>query len=357
MHAPRDPRPVTPPLAELEACAAMLRQGSRTFHAASKLLPARVRAPAIALYAFCRQADDAVDVAGSAEALAALHRRLARAAAGAPDDGPVDRAFAWALSTYGVPVELPTALLEGFAWDLEGRRCATLSDLRAYAARVAGSVGAMMAVLMGTRDPVTLACACELGIAMQLTNVARDVGEDARMGRCYLPLAWMREEGVDADAWLAAPALTPAIARLTGRVLDAADRHYAAAAPGIARLPLDCRAGISVAARLYAEIGEEVRRAGLDSVTRRAVVSASRKAALVSLAAFGSVRVPSAAADDVTPSPEATYLVSAARQAPPPAPRGLEARVSWLVDLFERLERRESGESLPESRAAPAAQA
>ena len=357
MPAPPEPRPVTPPLAELESCAAMLRQGSRTFHAASKLLPARVRAPAIALYAFCRQADDAVDVAGSAEALAALHRRLERAAAGAPDDGPVDRAFAWALSTYSVPVELPTALLEGFGWDLEGRRCATLSDLRAYAARVAGSVGAMMAVLMGTRDPVTLACACELGIAMQLTNVARDVGEDARMGRCYLPLAWMREEGVDADAWLAAPALTPAIARLTGRVLDAADRHYAAAAPGIARLPLDCRAGISVAARLYAEIGEEVRRAGLDSVTRRAVVSASRKAALVSLAAFGSVRVPAAAADDVTPSPEATYLVSAARQAPPPAPRGLEARVSWLVDLFERLERRESGESPPESRAAPAAQA
>ena len=357
MHAPRDPRPVTPPLAELEACAAMLRQGSRTFHAASKLLPARVRAPAIALYAFCRQADDAVDVAGSAEALAALHRRLARAAAGAPDDGPVDRAFAWALSTYGVPVELPTALLEGFAWDLEGRRCATLSDLRAYAARVAGSVGAMMAVLMGTRDPATLSCACELGIAMQLTNVARDVGEDARMGRCYLPLDWMREEGIDVDGWIAAPAPTPAIARLTGRVLDAADRHYAAAAPGIARLPLDCRAGISVAARLYAEIGEEVRRAGLDSVTRRAVVSSSRKAAIVSLAAFGSVRVPAAASDDVTPSPEAAFLVSAARQAPAPAPRGLEARVGWLVDLFERLERRESVEPMPASRAAPPARA
>ena len=100
-----------------------------------------------------------------------------------------------------------------------------------------------------------------------------------------------------------------------------------------------------------------MRRAGLDSVTRRAVVSSSRKAAIVSLAAFGSVRVPAAAPDDVTPSPEATFLVSAARQAPPPAPRGLEARVGWLVDLFERLERRESVEPMPASRAAPPARA
>lgn len=345
MHAPPETRPATPPIAELEACAALLRQGSRTFHAASKLLPARVRAPAIALYAFCRQADDAVDDGGSAAALEALRARLECAAAGEPEDAPVDRAFGWALGVYGVPVELPRALLEGFEWDLEGRRYATLADLRAYAARVAGCVGAMMAVLMGARDEETLACACELGIAMQLTNIARDVGEDARLGRLYLPLDWLREEGVDPEAWLAAPVASEAIARLTGRVLDAADRHYAAARPGIARLPIDCRAGISVAARLYAEIGEEVRRAGLDSVTRRAVVPASRKAALVPLAAFGSVRTP--VPEDVVPSPEAAFLVRAARQAPPVPPRGIEARVTWLVDLFERLERRERTDASP----------
>lgn len=340
MHARHDQRTLTPPLSEIETCTAMLRQGSRTFHAASKLLPARVRAPAVALYAFCRQADDAVDVEGSPAALARLRDRLDRAACGRPDDAPVDRALAWTLGCCGVPVELPRALLDGFSWDLEGRRYESPGALRAYAARVAGSVGAMMAVLMGVRDAATIACACELGIAMQFTNIARDVGEDARMGRLYLPLAWLREEGVDPDAWLAAPVAAPTIARVTARVLDAADGHYAAAQPGIGRLPADCRAGISVAARLYAEIGAEVRRASLDSVSSRAVVSASRKLALVPLAALGVARAPGVA--DAGPSTEARFLVEAALAAPMVAPAGsLEARVAWLVDLFERLERRE----------------
>ncbi len=98
-----------------------------------------------------------------------------------------------------MPRELPEALLEGFEWDLVGRRYETLEELQAYAARVAGSVGAMMAVLMGARSAAVLARACDLGVAMQLTNIARDVGEDARQGRLYLPLAWLREAGIDPE--------------------------------------------------------------------------------------------------------------------------------------------------------------
>ena len=96
-----------------------------------------------------------------------------------------------------MPRILPDALLEGLAWDAMGRRYATLSDLRAYSARVASAVGAMMCVLMRVRDRDALARACDLGVAMQLTNIARDVGEDAREGRLYLPTDWLAGAGVD----------------------------------------------------------------------------------------------------------------------------------------------------------------
>ena len=112
-----------------------------------------------------------------------------------------------------------------------------MEDLHDYAARVAGTVGAMMALVMETRDPRSLARACELGVAMQLTNIARDVGEDARNGRLYLPLAWMREAGLDPEAWLAAPQFVQRLARVVSRLLAEADActHAANAASAACR--------------------------------------------------------------------------------------------------------------------------
>jgi phytoene synthase len=124
-----------------------------------------------------------------------------------------DRALACVVHQVGIPRILLDALLEGFAWDAEGRQYETLEDLHDYAARVAGTVGAMMSMVMSTRTPSALARACELGLAMQLTNIARDVGEDARAGRLFLPRQWLREAGVDPDAWLQQPEFSPAIAR------------------------------------------------------------------------------------------------------------------------------------------------
>jgi phytoene synthase len=184
-----------------------MRGGSKSFFAASRVLPQRVRAPASALYAFCRVADDAIDLSESPDAalLATCTpapgrgvRRHAASGAGRPCAGRV-------VHDASLPRTLLEALLEGFAWDAEGRRYETIEDLHDYAARVAGTVGAMMALVMETRAPAALARACELGVAMQLTNIARDVGEDARNGRLYLPRAWMREAGLDPDAWLADP--------------------------------------------------------------------------------------------------------------------------------------------------------
>jgi phytoene synthase len=136
-----------------------------------------------------------------------------------------------------MPRELPEALLEGLAWDGMERRYASLSDLRSYSARVASAVGAMMCVLMEVRDPHALARACDLGVAMQLTNIARDVGEDARAGRLYLPTDWMEAEGIDIDAFLADPRPSPQIRRIVKRLLAEANRLYFRSEPGIARLP------------------------------------------------------------------------------------------------------------------------
>lgn len=268
--------------ADAAACRAMLKGGSRNFAAAAWLLPPSVREPATALYAFCRLADDAIDEAhGGLNAIAALRARLSGIYAGKPSDDPADRAFASVVGRFDIPRALPEALLDGFEWDARGRHYETPSELYAYAARVAGSVGAMMAVLMGARDRVRLARACELGIAMQLTNIARDVGEDARAGRLYLPAMWLREAGVDARAWAACPTYNAAIGAVVCRVLAAADVLYRQADLGIAALPLACRPGIRAARTLYAGIGDEIVRRGYDSVSQRASTTLGRKLILL----------------------------------------------------------------------------
>ena len=135
--------------ADIAACRALLKEGSRTFHAASKGLPRRVSEPAIALYAFCRIADDAVDLGSDrTTAVGRLKDRLDLIYRGQPRNFAADRAFAHVVARFSIPRELPEALLEGLAWDAEGRRYETLPDLYGYAARVAGAVGAMMTLVM-----------------------------------------------------------------------------------------------------------------------------------------------------------------------------------------------------------------
>ena len=262
---------------DLDQCREMIRVGSRTFYAASLLLRQKVREPAYALYAFCRLADDAVDLGHDRlAAIAALDERLERAYRGQPTDLPADRAFTRVIEQFAIPRTLPEALLEGLRWDAVGRTYADLPALEAYATRVAGTVGAMMTLIMGVREPAVLARATDLGIAMQLTNIARDVGEDAANGRLYLPHDWLVEVGIDPDAWCGRPAFDDRLAAVVRRLLEAADHLYARASGGIAALPLSCRPAMLGARRLYADIGREVERLGYDSLSHRAVVPGRR---------------------------------------------------------------------------------
>ena len=329
--------------ADRAACRAMIRTGSRSFFAASLLLPAQVRDAAYALYAFCRLSDDMVDEhAGAADAIAGLRRRLELAYAGRPADSSVDRAFADMVARYALPRELPLALIEGLEWDVCGVSCEALADVQAYAARVAGSVGAMMTVLMGVRDPAVLARACDLGVAMQLTNIARDVGEDARNGRLYLPRDWMREEGIDPDAWLAAPVFDYAIGRVVARLLRTAGKLYRRSESGIAGLPPGCRPAIFAARHIYAAIGVEIARSGYDSVNVRAHVPMRRKLRLMGRAVFHALRIAAAPRAEAA-LPQTQFLVDAVVASPLQAiaPRRTADRLLWVAELFVSLGERE----------------
>ncbi|MEZ4392244.1 MAG: phytoene/squalene synthase family protein [Polyangiales bacterium] len=290
---------------DVARCREILRAGSKSFYAASLFLPSRVRGPASVIYAFCRVADDAVDLVSPAKAPAALERmraRLERVYADRPDDHPVDRALSVVVQRARLPREVPEALLEGFQWDVDARSYESLDELLGYCARVASTVGVMMTLLMDRRDHGVIARACDLGAAMQLTNICRDVGEDARNGRVYLPHAWLREVGVEPEALVARPVHSEALGAVVARALAEADALYRRADLGVAMLPRDCRVAIRAARLLYSEIGAVVRRRGDDGVTSRAVVSIGRKLWLLGRASFAAFS-PSAAPAPSDPPP------------------------------------------------------
>ena len=337
--------------ADFVACCRLLRQGSKSFHLASKLLPERARKPASALYAFCRLADDAIDLGeGGQVALDALSARLDRVYASAPADDPVERTLSDTVSEFGIPREILDALIEGLAWDEAGRRYQDIGELHAYSARVASTVGVITTLIMGVRAPDVLARAADLGVAMQLTNIARDVGEDARAGRLYLPMSWMRYAGLCPEEWLSNPVFNDRLGSVVERLLQHADALYQRSMPGIRHLPRDCRTGIHAARLIYAEIGSEVAQRGFDSVTQRAVVSSGRKLWLLVSAFKASMLTgqPSSTLQaSLPPLDETRFLIDAIT----PATSGLAAgarapnfawwsfrqRVAWTIELFTRL--------------------
>jgi phytoene synthase len=336
-------------------CRAMIRTGSRSFFLASHLLPAGLRQATYALYAFCREADDAID--GGADpfiALSAFQLRLERIYSRSVPQEPVDRALARVVRQYALPRELLEALLQGFAWDAQERSYKDLAGVHCYSVRVAGSVGIAMALLMGVREAHVLARAADLGVAMQLTNIARDVGEDARAGRVYLPQRWLREAGISPSQLTSQPAFSPVLGALVTRLVDAAEQLYRRADSGIAVLPARCRPGIHAARRLYAAIGHEVAARGGDSISRRAVVSPLRKLRLLG----GSLLSPGVVEADLyaEPLPQVRYLLRAVDALPaaerlPTQMRADRSRwrqdVDWVLELFAELERRERAANEP----------
>lgn len=269
---------------------AVIAHHSRSFALASRLLPKQARDDAAVLYAWCRRADDAVDTpSADPDVLATLSGELDLAYTGAAEDLLL-AAFGEVVRARAIPRAYPAELLAGMAMDLDGARYEAVEDLFAYAWRVAGVVGLMMTHVLGLDDEDALVPAAHLGIAMQLTNVCRDVAEDWQRGRLYLPDEVLARHGAGGlRKELGQPLPAAAVAPLRGAVRDVlalADRYYRSADRGLAALPWRAAFAIRSARDIYAAIGGQIARRDHDVTAARAFVPARGKAARVALAAL-----------------------------------------------------------------------
>ena len=266
---------------------ASFRYHSRTFSMAARLLPARVQLPVAALYLFCRHVDSIADHRvldiGPEAALNEVHATwdaLDATLAGSPPDSLLWRRLHEVHNRFDLHRTPLYELLEGAMWDLEGRPTRTLDDLVDYSNLVGGSVGAMMLPFLADADAYSQleGAAREMGIAMQITNIVRDVGEDLRhLDRVYLPREWFEAHDIVPGALAEQDTLPGAYPRLLEDAMAAAEARYASSMTAIGALPWSVRTGIRAAARMYREIMNEVRALGYDNIRNRAYVSTPRK--------------------------------------------------------------------------------
>lgn len=269
--------------AALERCRWMIRKGSKSFSLAAKLFDSDTRDAAFFLYGWCRYCDDQVDDAGKtasqdelAKRIKALKEDTATAFSFAQQREPVFVALQYIVHRYGIPAHYALELIEGMAMDARGTRYNSLKELLLYCYRVAGTVGLMMSHVMGLRDETALKHAADLGIGMQLTNIARDIIEDAAIGRIYLPLSWLQEAQIPA-AEVAAPEYREKLAMLSLRLLREADRYYRSGDAGLWYLSFRSACAVSAARQVYAEIGSLLLRKGARAWDQRTYVTGSLK--------------------------------------------------------------------------------
>ncbi len=270
--------------------------GSKSFAAAAKLFPPATRRSVLMLYAWCRHCDDVVDgqELGFAAAPAAvathnapfeldrLYDSTRRAYAGEPMRDPAFAAFQEVALGHAIAPRYAYDHLAGFAMDVNEARYHTVDDTLRYCYHVAGVVGLMMATIMGARDEATLDRACDLGLAFQLTNIARDIIDDAAIGRCYVPAQWLLDAGIPPDH-VALPRHRDALARVAARLVDHAEPYYASASVGLAALPLRSAWAIATARNVYRQIGVEVKRRGPRAWDERVGTSKATKLRLLAL--------------------------------------------------------------------------
>jgi phytoene synthase len=276
-----------------ELCARTLAAHSKSFALAGRLLGDQARRDAAVLYSYCRTVDDAIDdCAGPAQraALAELERTLDSVYGGEPQRDVRLRAFQELVVRCGLPREYPEALLAGMAMDTEGVKYETLDDLLLYCYRVAGVVGLMMCHVLGLSDARARRNAAHLGMAMQLSNICRDVAEDWLRGRLYLPLSLLRESGAGALSGVSVgpmrDAARPSVKAAVRALLTEAERFYRSSDEGMRALPWRAAFSIRAARLIYAAIGERILRRDFDALAERAVVPLSTKLRLVVKAAL-----------------------------------------------------------------------
>ena len=276
--------------AVLAASKASIVKGSKSFRSASRLFDAEVREDAWLLYAWCRRCDDEIDGQDHGfghenlspeeqqRRLARLYDQTRRALAGEAMDDQTFAAFQRVALRHRLPERWPLDLLDGFAMDVEHREYRTIDDVLTYCWHVAGVVGVMMARVMHVTDAAVLRRAQDLGLAFQLTNISRDVIEDAGDGRVYLPADWLVEAGLEPTAAAVAdPVNRAAVHAVTQRLLAVAEPYYDSARDGLRGLPFRSSMAIAAARGVYREIGRKVVRRGPVAWDKRVSVGKAMK--------------------------------------------------------------------------------
>ncbi len=276
-----------------------IQTGSHSFAMAARLFPRTMRRDAHLLYAWCRFCDDLIDeqdhgrgtqphTASLGDRMAWLEAETEQVLAGHNSDHPAFAALSAIMQRHPIPHRYPRDLLHGFRMDVENRRYATLDGTLTYGYRVAGTVGIMMAIIMGVNpnDQATLDRACDLGIAFQLTNIARDVMEDAEQGRIYVPLNWLERKAIPASSLLQ-PQYRTALYELAIELVAAAEPYYDSARLGLRALPPRAAMAISAALNIYRQIGLRICHQDVERWADRIYVPSWQK---LQLAATGSLR-------------------------------------------------------------------
>lgn len=276
MQSQYDSPPRPPEMTDWMYCEEIARQHGRSFYLASRVLPPARQRGVLATYAYCRIADDIVDETSgcgheaTAQALQDWAFQLKK------PNHPVAVVFAYTRDRYSIPEQPVHDLLLGVEMDLRPGRYATWAELRTYCYHVAGTVGLMVAPIFGCRDSRALRHAADLGIAMQLTNILRDIAEDAHLGRIYLPQDEIEAFGCDFEAMFTGHP-GKGFRELMAFQIDRARRLYASALEGVYALSPSGRFATLTASRLYSGILNEIEALDYDVYRMRAIVPASRK--------------------------------------------------------------------------------
>jgi 15-cis-phytoene synthase len=274
-----------------------IAQGSKSFAAAAKIFDKQTRSDAVMLYAWCRHCDDVIDgqtlghdqqahfAEGQRARLDELKLQTKEALSGKQIADPNFEALRRVVMRHNIPPRHLNELLAGFEMDVNGRTYKTMEDTLEYCYGVAGVVGVMMAMIMGARDPEVIDRASDLGLAFQLTNIARDVIDDARVGRIYMPADVLARHGIK-TVDTSDPTQWPKLHAAALELLDLADHYYASAHVGIGALPARSAWAIAAARRVYRDIGKTLRDNGPAAWEKRVSTSKGRKYALLGLSFF-----------------------------------------------------------------------
>ncbi len=259
-----------------------ISKGSKSFYLASLFFTPKIRQASWVLYRWCRYCDDRIDLTPSpGEAYEELKTMSwqTREALQSLTGPKVFKDLGNLCQEFKIPSELPVELLKGFEKDVLGDKLFDLSDVEGYAYNVAGAVGVMMAYIMGVKNPSALKNAEDLGTAMQLTNIARDVAEDFERGRIYLPIEWLNAAGVAPQELLQEHNREKVFA-LVLRLLERAEDLYLSGLRGLKYLPFREALAVGIAARIYRAIGRKIKRKGKQALEKRTSVGLLEKLAL-----------------------------------------------------------------------------